>query len=73
MISEYVQSILDINPNYDAQLLEKAYRTAEEFHKDQRRRSGEPYIIHPKAVAIILAEIGMDDSTVAAGMLHDVV
>lgn len=73
MISEYVQSILNINPNYDAELLEKAYQTATEYHKDQRRRSGEPYIIHPKAVAIILAEIGMDEATIAAGLLHDIV
>ncbi|MBR0139284.1 MAG: bifunctional (p)ppGpp synthetase/guanosine-3',5'-bis(diphosphate) 3'-pyrophosphohydrolase, partial [Firmicutes bacterium] len=73
MASEYVQSLLDINPSYDEALLEKAYSWATEYHKDQKRKSGEPYIIHPKAVGIILAEIGMDEKALAAGILHDVV
>ena len=73
MASDYVQSLLDINPSYDEELLEKAYSWATEYHKDQKRRSGEPYIIHPKAVGVILAEIGMDERALCAGLLHDVV
>jgi len=73
VISEYVQGLLSYNPSYDAELLEKAYNWATEYHKNQRRKSGEPYIIHPKAVAIILAEIGMDDHALAAGLMHDVI
>ncbi|MDO5441957.1 MAG: bifunctional (p)ppGpp synthetase/guanosine-3',5'-bis(diphosphate) 3'-pyrophosphohydrolase, partial [Bacillota bacterium] len=53
--------------------LEKAYLKAKELHKDQKRKSGEPYIIHPMAVAKILAELGIDDVGIAAGLLHDVV
>ncbi|MBQ5437188.1 MAG: bifunctional (p)ppGpp synthetase/guanosine-3',5'-bis(diphosphate) 3'-pyrophosphohydrolase [Firmicutes bacterium] len=62
-----------MNPSYDEELLEKAYSWATEYHKDQKRRSGEPYIIHPKAVGVILAEIGMDEKALCAGLLHDVV
>ena len=69
----YIQQLMEYNASYDAELLEKAYKKAEEMHEGQKRRSGEPYIIHPKAVAVILADIGMDDHTLAAGLLHDVV
>ncbi|MCQ2545308.1 MAG: bifunctional (p)ppGpp synthetase/guanosine-3',5'-bis(diphosphate) 3'-pyrophosphohydrolase [Clostridia bacterium] len=61
------------NPAYDKKLLGKAYDVAAEMHKDQIRKSGEPYLIHPLAVAEILAELGMDDETIAAGLLHDVI
>ena len=54
-------------------LLQKAINFAKEVHKDQRRESGEPYYIHPEAVSIMLYEMGMDSSTVIAGLLHDVV
>ncbi len=72
-MDQFIEELLSYNPNYNAELLEKAYKKAEELHKDQKRKSGEPYIIHPKAVAIILAELGMDDIGIAAGLLHDVV
>ncbi|MCR4806030.1 MAG: bifunctional (p)ppGpp synthetase/guanosine-3',5'-bis(diphosphate) 3'-pyrophosphohydrolase [Clostridia bacterium] len=72
-MEEYVRQLLDYNPNYDAQLLEKAYLTAEKHHEGQLRKSGEPYIIHPMAVGRILAELGMDEVTIAGGILHDIV
>jgi len=57
----------------DLKLIEDAYQMAKECHKDQKRRSGEPYIIHPLCVAIILAGMDMDTATIAAALLHDVV
>lgn len=65
--------VLKYHPSADLSLLEKAYRMARDAHKDQRRKSGEPYIIHPLWVGIILAELEMDKETIVAGMLHDVV
>lgn len=56
-----------------ASLVRKAYEIAKELHKDQKRLSGEPYIIHPLNVASILDELGLDESSIAAGLLHDVV
>ena len=57
----------------DIKKIEKAFAIADEAHKEQRRRSGEPYIIHPIAVARILADMGMDADSVCAALLHDVV
>ena len=61
------------HPSDDISLIEKAYHTAFKAHEDQVRKSGEPYIIHPLCVAIILADLEMDKETIAAGLLHDVV
>ncbi len=72
-MSEYVKELLEYNPAYDEDLLERAFKKAEELHNGQLRKSGEPYIIHPMAVGKILADLGMDDHTIAAGLLHDVV
>ncbi|MDO4745006.1 MAG: bifunctional (p)ppGpp synthetase/guanosine-3',5'-bis(diphosphate) 3'-pyrophosphohydrolase [Bacillota bacterium] len=71
--SEFLNSILEINPNYDIDIIGKAYDIAEEMHRGQLRKSGEPYLIHPLAVSEILADLGMDEQTIVAGLLHDVV
>jgi GTP pyrophosphokinase len=60
-------------PDTDPVLLRRAYDVAEQRHRGERRRTGDPYITHPLAVATILAELGMDTATVAAGLLHDAV
>jgi GTP diphosphokinase / guanosine-3',5'-bis(diphosphate) 3'-diphosphatase len=57
----------------DTALIEKAYETAKKAHESQTRYSGEPYMVHPAATAKILAEYGMDATTIAAGLLHDAV
>jgi GTP pyrophosphokinase len=59
--------------NINKDLIIKACNFAEEAHKEQKRESGEPYVIHPIEVACILAEMGMDTSTIVAGLLHDVI
>jgi GTP pyrophosphokinase len=61
------------HPAADVPTLERAYAVAEEHHRGQRRKSGEPFITHPLAVATILAELGMDTTTLAAALLHDTV
>ena len=61
------------HPAADITMIEKAYQIGKEAHKNQFRKSGEPYIIHPLWVAIILADLEMDKETIVAGMLHDVV
>ena len=66
-------SILKSGRNYDLALIEKAYDFAAERHEGQKRRSGEPYIIHPLAVASYLVDLGMDDQCICAALLHDVV
>jgi GTP pyrophosphokinase len=63
----------DLHPNADLGLLQRAYDVAEEKHREQRRKSGDPYITHPLAVATILAELGMDTTTLVAALLHDTV
>ena len=61
------------NSQYDSEKIKKAYTLAYEAHKNQRRRSGEPYIMHPVAVAKILYELGMDNECIIGALLHDVV
>ena len=70
---DLVASIRKYHPSDDLSMIEKAYQLADNAHKDQKRKSGEPYIIHPLCVAIILADLEMDKETIAAGLLHDVV
>ena len=68
-----IARIQKYHPSTDVSMIERAYKLAVKAHGDQRRKSGEPYIIHPLWVAIILADLEMDKETIAAGMLHDVV
>ena len=63
----------ELYPKADLALLQRAYDVAEERHASQRRKSGDPYITHPLAVASILAELGMDTTTLVAALLHDTV
>ena len=67
------EKVLEHNPQADVEKLERAYELAAGAHKDQKRKSGEPFVIHPVAVSAMLAEMDMDLSTVIAGMLHDTV
>lgn len=61
------------HPSSNLSMIERAYDTAYRAHADQKRKSGEPYIIHPLCVSIILADLEMDMETISAGLLHDVV
>ncbi|MCM1215261.1 MAG: bifunctional (p)ppGpp synthetase/guanosine-3',5'-bis(diphosphate) 3'-pyrophosphohydrolase [Lachnospiraceae bacterium] len=73
LYQELIDHVHKYHPSDDVSMIEKAYNVAKEAHKDQTRRSGEPYIIHPLNVAIILAELELDKETIIAGLLHDVV
>lgn len=68
-----IKRIREYHPSSDLSVVERAYNTAREAHKDQKRKSGEPYIIHPLCVAIILADLELDIESIVAGILHDVV
>ena len=68
-----IRTLRRYHPKGDARVVERAYEMAEYLHRDQQRRSGEPYITHPVAVAAILAELGMPAPTLAAALLHDTV
>ena len=77
--SEYEEKLEDIkkeilahHPHVDVGIVDKAFSFAEEAHRGQKRKSGEPYIVHPLNVALVLAKMRMDPNTVAAGVLHDV-
>ena len=68
-----IKTIKKYHPSDDISMIEKAYHIAKQSHGDQKRKSGEPYIIHPICVAIILAELELDKESIIAGLLHDVV
>ncbi|MBR1675653.1 MAG: bifunctional (p)ppGpp synthetase/guanosine-3',5'-bis(diphosphate) 3'-pyrophosphohydrolase, partial [Eubacterium sp.] len=70
---ELIEKIKLYHPSEDFSMIEKAYKLADEAHNGQKRKSGEPYIIHPICVGIILAELKMDKETIVAGLLHDVI
>ena len=73
LYQDLVSRVLKYHPSDDISMIEKAYKIAYDAHKEQVRKSGEPYIIHPLCVAIILAELELDKETLVAGLLHDVV
>ncbi len=73
LFDRLVETIRRYRPSVDLSLVEKAYLVAEKSHEGQKRKSGEPYIIHPLHVSIILAELELDMETIMAGLLHDVV
>ncbi|MDO4261847.1 MAG: bifunctional (p)ppGpp synthetase/guanosine-3',5'-bis(diphosphate) 3'-pyrophosphohydrolase [Eubacteriales bacterium] len=73
LYQELVKSVTRYHPSADLSMIEKAYQVAKKAHEGQARKSGEPYIIHPLCVAIILADLELDKESIAAGLLHDVV
>ncbi|MCI6277892.1 MAG: bifunctional (p)ppGpp synthetase/guanosine-3',5'-bis(diphosphate) 3'-pyrophosphohydrolase [Clostridium sp.] len=73
MLDKLLERIDANNSNIDKVMVEKAYHVAEKAHINQKRESGEPYIIHPVEVACVLIDMGLDTSTVVAGLLHDVI
>jgi GTP diphosphokinase / guanosine-3',5'-bis(diphosphate) 3'-diphosphatase len=73
MLKKLLDCIDNNNTKVDKEFVTKAYNFAYEAHKNQRRESGEPYVLHPVEVACILADMGMDTTTVTAGLLHDVI
>ena len=72
-IDDIINKMKKNNRKTDTKLILKAYNFAKDNHGDQLRKSGEPYIIHPVQVAYILTELSLDDSTICAALLHDVV
>lgn len=68
-----IDEVKKYHPNTDISMIEKAYHIADKAHEGQFRKSGEPYIMHPLCVAIILAELELDKETIVAGILHDVI
>ncbi|MCD8019675.1 MAG: bifunctional (p)ppGpp synthetase/guanosine-3',5'-bis(diphosphate) 3'-pyrophosphohydrolase [Clostridiales bacterium] len=73
LYEKLIKTIRAYHPSTDISMIEKAYHLADDAHKQQKRKSGEPYIIHPLCVAITLAELELDKETIVAGLLHDVV
>ncbi|MEB4616216.1 RelA/SpoT family protein [Leucobacter sp. M11] len=72
-VDQLIRTVRTNHPKQDLSIIERAYTTAERAHRGQKRRSGEPYITHPVAVAQILADLGVDATTIAAALLHDTV
>ena len=73
LYDELISSVKKYHPSTDITMIEKAFNIANNAHKGQVRKSGEPYIIHPLCVGIILADLELDKETIVAGLLHDVV
>ncbi|MCW2606788.1 MAG: (p)ppGpp synthetase SpoT/RelA [Frankiales bacterium] len=73
VLEPLARTIYANHPKADLKVVQRAYETAERFHEGQRRKSGDPYITHPLAVTTILAELGMDTTTLCAALLHDTV
>jgi GTP diphosphokinase / guanosine-3',5'-bis(diphosphate) 3'-diphosphatase len=73
VLEPLMKTIRAHHPKADVRTVERAYEVAAHWHKDQKRKSGDPYITHPLAVATILAELGMNTETICAALLHDTV
>ncbi|MQA93303.1 MAG: RelA/SpoT family protein [Streptosporangiales bacterium] len=73
VLEPLIKTVRATHPKADVRLLERAYDVAAHWHRDQKRKSGDPYITHPLAVTTILAELGMQEPTLAAALLHDTV
>ena len=73
LYDQLVQTIRQYHPSSDLSQVEEAYHLADKAHVGQKRQSGEPYIIHPLNVALILAQLELDRESIVAGLLHDVV
>jgi GTP pyrophosphokinase len=71
-VDRFIKQVLEVNPKVNIDIIERAYRFSWTAHKDQTRKSGEPFLAHPASVALILAEQKLDSVTIAAGLLHDV-
>ena len=72
-VEELIEKIRRYHPEDDMDLVRRAYAFSEQAHSAQRRKSGDPYFVHPCAVAVILADLMLDATTIAAGLLHDCV
>src|ERR1700752_4960933 len=73
LLDQLIADVEAYKPDVDRSVLEKAFTFAAKAHEGQSRRSGEPFIEHPFAVAVILAGLHLDEETLTAGLLHDVV
>ena len=73
LYEQLIKKMQSYHPSDDFSMVEKAYKLAKEAHANQARKSGEPYIIHPLAVASILADLELDIESITAGILHDVI
>ncbi len=72
-VEKIIKEVRDRRPKADLKVIDKAYEIADSWHSGQVRKSGDPFISHPLAVGLILAQFGMDETTVAAALLHDAV
>ena len=73
VLEPLIKTVRATHPKADIRLIERAYEVAAHWHAGQKRKSGDPYITHPLAVATILAELGMNHETICAALLHDTV
>jgi GTP pyrophosphokinase len=73
VLEPLIKTVRATHPKADVRLIERAYEVAAHWHAHQKRKSGDPYITHPLAVATILAELGMNTETICAALLHDTV
>ena len=73
VLEPLIKTVRATHPKADVRLIERSYEVAAYWHRNQKRKSGDPYITHPLAVATILAELGMNTDTISAALLHDTV